>query len=297
MNRGVVHQKGRILVIVNPSSGRRKAACAERLLRELGGEPWRVEVIETRAAGDATRVSAAAPPDTSLFIAVGGDGTINEVIAGRQNAEIPIAVVPTGVANVLAREFRIPRDIGAACRLARRGMWRAVDLGRTDRGCFLAIAGAGFDAAVTRCFAERRRGNARFSSYVGPAMEMLRRYAFPRFSVELDGRTAADDATSIVVSNTRNYGALFLMTPNAKPDDGLFDVCIFRARSSVGQTVCAAAAVAGCHGLLPGVTMHRARRVRCISTKRVPVQLDGDPRGFLPITFEIEPAAVRLVSP
>jgi YegS/Rv2252/BmrU family lipid kinase len=297
MDSGEVSRDGRMLVVVNPISGSRRSGRVECLIRELAAGPWKVEVVRTERAGDARQAAASAGEGTALAVAVGGDGTLNEVISGLGSRGIPVGVVPLGTANLLAREFHIPLDIKGACSLVLRGRWRGVDLGRTDRGVFLSVAGAGFDAAVVHRFASRRSGNARFSSYFQPILETVSAYPFPRIAVELDGALLTHEATGVVVANTRNYGGPFIMARDARPDDGLLDVCVFDSANAGVYTAHMAAVLLQNPDLLPGADFLRARCVTCRSEGEVPVQLDGDPRGYLPITFEVVPGAVKLISP
>ena len=289
--------EGRVLLIVNPASGRRRHRLTERVKDVLDDGPRRVELLETASAGDARRVAADAPDDIARIVAVGGDGTLNEVLDGLAGRDIPVAVIPTGTANILARAMRIPLGIVGSAHLARDGRWRRMDVGRTDRGSFVAVASAGFDAAVVHAFAATRQSNIAMRDYVAPVLNMFLRYGFPKVSVTCDGRKITDRATTVIVGNTPVYGAPCTPTPNASPYDGLLDVAVFTSSTLPGFLTQIAAATFGWHDALPGVYMLRARRVECTSAANVPVQKDGDPAGRLPVTFEIAPGALRLVAP
>ena len=289
--------RGRILLVVNPISGGEKADRTRRLVQKLSADSMDLTVVETERSGDARRAAASMPPDTSIIVAAGGDGTVNEVVGGMRDRRVAVGIIPLGTANLVAREFRIPVDIEAACDLVLKGRRRPIDLGRTEDGCFLAVAGAGFDAAVVHRMAESRNGNIKTSSYLEPMIEMIASYPFPRISVEADGAQVTEEATDVIVANTRSYGGPFILAPDAKPDDGLFDVCIFNSPNIGAYAAYMAAAVMQSHDLLPSTTVLRARTVRCVSSGDVPVQLDGDPHGRLPVTFQIEAGAVQLIVP
>jgi len=133
----------------------------------------------------------------------------------------------------------------------------------------------------------------------------LRDYEFPRFTVVVDGTSVTHHATGAILGNIRTYGGPFCVAPLARPDDGLLDVCVFRGSRALRYAAYMIAATVGWHVLLPGVTYHRAKRVRLEKapsrggshTSEAPVQLDGDARGHVPISFEIVPRAVRIVVP
>jgi len=287
-------EQGPILLVVNPRAGRHRPRRIERLLDGLGRA---VRVVSTQGAGDARRAVEALAGEAALVIAAGGDGTLNEVLSGLADRDIPLAVVPLGTSNIVAKELNLPGDLHAACRLAVRGARRRLDVVRTDRGPFLGVAGAGFDAAVVHAFARRRRGHTTLSAYLGPIGHTLGHYRWPRMTVECDGRVVTERATQVIVANVRRYGGPFVPAPFARPDDGWLDVCLFAWAGRLGLVLFALLSLAGAHAVLPGVRMLRARRVRCTSRDAVPVQLDGEARGTLPFRCEIVPAAVRLAAP
>ena len=128
-------------------------------------------------------------------------------------------------------------------------------------------------------------------------METLWSARFPRFTVEVDGEVVTHHATSAVIGNMRTYGGPFCLTPRATPDDGVLDICVFRARHSLGFAAYWSGATLGLHTLLPGVSTHRGSRIVLGDATGVPVHLDGDPAGSLPMTFELEPGAVRIIAP
>jgi YegS/Rv2252/BmrU family lipid kinase len=294
---GSAKEEGRALLIVNPIAGLQKVRAVDKLITLLGQGRWPLTVVETQKAGDAREAAAGAAAETSVIIAAGGDGTINEVICGMRGRDIPLGVVPFGTANLLAGEFGIPWDIEKACELIFRGRWRALDRGETASGCFLAVAGAGFDAAVVHRFAGLRKGNVTFASYLQPIIETMISYPFPQITVALDGERVTDGATAVIVANTRRYGGPFILTPDATPDDGLFDVCIFDSPNAGAYGAHMAAALLQSSAKLPGVWVFRAKTVECTSGGAVPVQLDGDPHGHLPTTFRIIAGAVKLIAP
>lgn len=294
----------RVLLVVNPIAGRN---AGRRLLpaarQELADRGLAVQVVETQQSGDAERAARAAAAEMAaseadcVVAAIGGDGTLAEVARGVAASRVPVAAIPAGVGNILARELGIPRDLRAACRLIAEGRPRSIDLVRTDRGAFLTVAGAGFDALVVERFARQRKGPVRKRSYIRPALEILRNARFPRFAVEVDGRVVARRATWAVVGNIRAYGGPFCLTPRARPDDGVLDVCVFRSQRRLAYACYLPGAALRLHLFMPGVSYHRARRVAFHGAAEVPVQLDGDPCGGLPITFEPDPKAVRIIAP
>ncbi len=219
----------RVAVVVNPAAGKNAGRRSiPTIRRELEQSGYSVDIIQTGPQTTPEELESRTR-NCTMLVAAGGDGTLNGVAEIAVERRLRLGLVPIGTANVLAREFKIPRGVLAACRLLRRGELHRLDVGRTDRGLFLSCVGAGFDADVVHRFSQRRarlRGTT-LASYFATIFQSFRRYRFPKFSVQIDGELVSDRATGIVVGNTRHYGGPFCMTPAARTSDGLLDACIF----------------------------------------------------------------------
>ena len=306
--------RDRIKIIANPFSGGGKArGVAQAVIDHLRGRGCQVELAETQKAGDA-RLRAAEVAGFSAVGCVGGDGTVNEVVNGLPvTGSPPLAMIPCGTANVLAKELRLPEGIEGLARVITDGREIPWDLGvdRVSGRRFLLFASAGYDAHVVHLFHAARRKPARVWSYalynmwlyIAWGFKSIVEYEVPRIEVDLDGRRIATDATWVQVSNIASYGGPLVFTPHAKPDDGTFEVMVQRAprRRDVFRMFWAAILnfLFGMNYRMPDVTFHTARRVRLASAngRTVPVQVDGDPGGQLPAEFEVVPGGVRVLAP
>jgi diacylglycerol kinase (ATP) len=285
-------------IIVNPIAGRGKAAArAERLAAALAAAGVEARVHPTASAGDAEAFAADLAPRSDVLAVVGGDGTLNEVANGVGAARVPLAFLPCGTANVVAGEFGLPRDPEglAAAIVARRA--RRLDAIRFGERRLLMMAGAGFDGAVVEDLAARRTGPIRMRTYVPCIARTFWRYPFPRIRVKVDGREVESAATTVVVANVAGYGGPFSLTPGARPDDGLLDVCVLRPAGRAGLATIVAAAFAHLLPRMRSVAYHRGREVALEADERVALQGDGDPAGTLPATFRVEPGAIDLIVP
>ncbi len=292
----------RVLVVVNPISGRgRSLRAAERFAAAFEGAGGRAEVHRTAAAGDGGRRAAGAGAEGfDAVVAVGGDGTVTEVLNGLEGAGLPVGIVPTGTANVVARELRLPFDAREASRIVAGGRERPLDAGeaRTTAGTrrFLCCAGAGLDGEVVKAIAEGRTGALGFRGWVGPILRSIARYDFPAIRVSADGGPPVP-ATTVVVCNTANWGGLFSLVPSAAPGDGVLDACLFegtRRRSLFRYTWGA------WRGTLPGhrdVRTVRGRSFRIEADRPVAVEVDGDPFGTTPLEVRVLPGAARVLVP
>lgn len=297
--------RDRIKIIVNPVSGRGKARkLAEAVTDLLRRQGCTVDLQPTQKGGDARRLAA----DTRGFAALaatGGDGTVNEVLNGLPADPPPLAMLPSGTANVLAKELRLPRTPEGLARILREGREAIWDLGveRVSGRKFLLFASAGYDAHVVHVFHAARTGPIQMWQYLYWGMKSLLEYAVPRIAVEIDGARLTSEAAWITVSNVPSYGGPLVFTPHARPDNQTFEVMIQHARHKRDIVRMFFAAIlrwlTGFEYHMPDVTFHEARRVRLTSTdgRPVPVQVDGDPAGHLPGDFEIVPGGIRVLAP
>jgi diacylglycerol kinase (ATP) len=296
----------RIRIISNPASGQGLAGRRSReVMLKLVERGCEVEVVETCRAGDASRIANEARSVDAL-VAVGGDGTINEVINGcAVTGAPPLGIIPSGTANVLAKEIRLPRRPPMLADVIASGREIAWDAGRIRPGerRFLLFVSAGFDAQVVHAFHKRRDGRIRMSDYLAWGVRTYMECEIPKIRVELDGREVADQAAWVVVSNVRSYGGPILFTPNAKYDDGRFEVMIQRRRHKTDTAHLFGASLLGwalgVDAKPADVTCHPAQQVKLSSSngRRVALQVDGDPGGFLPVELQVEPGGVRILGP
>ncbi|HEU4759602.1 MAG TPA: YegS/Rv2252/BmrU family lipid kinase, partial [Dehalococcoidia bacterium] len=222
------------LVIVNPAAHnvpkRRKLAAVEAWLREQG---WAAEWRQTDAPGEATALAAAAAErGVSLVLVCGGDGTLNEAANGLAGSETALAPIPAGTVNVWARETGIPLRPLEAVKAATDGERRRVDLGRAGERYFLLMAGYGLDGAIARRLSHGIKGRVGAGAYAVAAVREALRYRGSPLLLRLDGEERAVEALMLVAANTRNYAGLVDITPQARADDGLLDVCVYEGRGT-----------------------------------------------------------------
>ena len=314
--------------LVNPRAGRgRAAAVARHLARGLRrrGRP----VVTTT---DHPALAAPPPDRPAVAIAVGGDGTLRAAVArllDLYGGDVPpVLPVPMGTANLMGQHLGLPRPVaqiaaegvrhglslagpfaGAAklralrdARAAARRTLAALDRGRavpTDVGVangsqFLLMAGVGFDAHVVRSLDARRTGAIGLLSYALPAAGAVAAFDFPPLVVRADGRHLWGPARGVVmVANVPQYGTGFPIVPHARADDGRLDVLCLPCAGRGDLLKLFALAAVGDH--LPRGVSATAAHVEVTADAPVPVQVDGDPGGTLPLTVDVLPAAVPLV--
>ena len=287
----------RALIVVNPISGRGRGMRAAQELEEgLRRSGVGTELVRTEARGAAFTLLRGLSPEVDLVLAVGGDGTLREVLDGLVDPEIPVALLPYGTANVLAHELGLPRDVHHALEIILRGHRQALDVTHVKGHLSFLVTGVGIDAMAVRDVEERRHGTITKWSYVLALCRALLSYVPPRMRVELDGEALDGEFGFVLVSNTAHYGGLLRLERSSRLDDGRLEVYLFPT-GSIPEL--AASVLRGVLRGLPGgaVEMRRARRVRIDSEEPVPYQIDGDFGGETPLEVELAPNQYRLLVP
>ncbi|MGV9544211.1 YegS/Rv2252/BmrU family lipid kinase [Nocardia beijingensis] len=306
----------KVTVVTNPRSGHGRsgdaAGAAIARLRAGGAE---VSEVRAPSAAETVRqvrdaVASAAPPDA--VVCIGGDGLVNVTLPAVAETGVPLAMVPAGTGNDLARELGVPTDDPvAAAALVLRGRTRTIDLGRIESSSapmwFATVAGTGFDARVTLRANEMRWPKGRLRYTVAALAEISGRFTVP-YRVELvdavteglanpgAGSLLETEAVMVAVGNTRTYGGGMLICPDAIMDDGLLDLTVVGALSRREMLRLLPALSAGRRQNHPGVVQFRAAAVT-LTAAGAPATADGEPAGALPITIRAVPAALTVVVP
>ncbi len=290
----------RVLVLWNRRAGRKAGiptngtdeATLRRVMREhrLGDELFTTD----DEAAASRRVAQAVADGYRLVVAAGGDGTAGLIARHVMDTPTALALLPLGSAMNIARSLGIPRELEAAAEVAATGRVRAVDVGSVGGRAFFEIGSIGLSASLFEQAQRIDRGQ--YSSVLG-LLDVLRRFRPVRVRLELDGRPASMHALMIAVANAPYTGLGLTLAPQARLDDGLFDVTVFRGFSRWELIRHLGGIVAGRRRYSPKVATFRASRVRVDARRRLPVRVDADDLGTTPVTFEVRRAALRVVVP
>jgi diacylglycerol kinase (ATP) len=246
---------------------------------------------------------AAADAQGSLLVVVGGDGTVNEVVNAVAGTDAEIAVLPSGTGQDLARSQGIPSDIDEAVRVALEGETRTIDVGRVELAdgesrFFANVGSVGMSGAVARranAMTKRFGGKATF--FYALTREFLA-WQNTRVTVELDERIRREGAMhDVIVANGRCHGGGMKLAPDARQDDGLFDVVTIGDISKLDFVTTAPKLYSGRYLAHPKVELLRSSTVAIDAAQPLPLEVDGEPIGTTPARFEVVPAALRLRVP
>ncbi len=302
------------VLIYNPTSGRRRHRRfveIEHAARHLKDEGIATEIAPTTGPNSATRIAReAVEKRRGMVIACGGDGTINEIINGLAGSQVPMALLPAGTANILAKELRIPWDIPHAARLIPGGTIRRIALGiafpldgngsdampHTGR-YFLSVGGAGPDGAIVNGVHKGLKDNAGVVAYWVEGVRQLFGYGFPEICVRSDGQERK--ATILIAGRTVNYGGPFKITTGANLYENSFEFLTNSRKSRLGYLACLPAIWMGTLRQMDGIETWKSTETIMEPAGSDPVyaQVDGEPVGRLPIAFKIVPDALSIIEP
>ena len=281
----------RYKVIANPSAGggagERAIPRIERLLTRHGLD---FDIVRTQRRGHAAelaRESVIAGCD--VIVAAGGDGTANEVINGLMEARqagyhsFVLGVLGVGRGNDFAHGVGVPHDLEPACRVLVEGYRRMIDIGRVAGGLFPQgryfgnCVGVGFDAISTIEVAKLPRLGGFLSFFIAVLKTIFLYYKAPLTTVEYDGQTLTQPSLMISIMNGQRLGGGFLMAPDAKPDDGLFNLCIAHEVSRARIFSLIPHFLKGTQVTQEPITTGQAAHVSITAVKGVlPAQTDGE---------------------
>ncbi len=294
----------RALVIINPASGRHDPAATRQLLEErLTAEGVAYTICETQDAGDALRwAQAAAGEGYDLVIASGGDGTIMEAMSGliKAGSKIPLAQIPVGTANLLARALLIPTDPAAAIDVIFTGKTERLDVGylpNEDR-YFALIAGAGYDAQLIGDASRELKNALGFFAYVVTGIKNLFKLRRARVTLEIDGRPYRMRAHTVMIVNVGEIGdGAIAIGPNIHPHDGKLDLVIISAASLPGAFRILWQILTRRFEGNSDLRYFTASKVRINARPPLPTQIDGEELGTTPLQAEAVPDGALLVVP
>jgi len=294
------------VLITNPSAGggRRMHQLdeARHILRKAGIE---TELQLTCAPGEATAMARRAVEQSrQLAIVCGGDGTVNEAVNGLACSQVPLAVLPSGTANVLAKELSIPWNLPRAAKRIIGAPYRRIALGLAtpekssgEPRYFISLAGAGPDGAIVAAVRPEIKLRAGIIAYWQEGFKQLTRYTFPRFRVTTGDHSI--DTTLVIVGRTKHYGGPFKITTEADLLRPEFELAFVTTRSAWRYLAYMPLIWTGQLRGARYVQFCKATSLHCVAIDSSPVliQVDGEPAGRLPAEFRIVPDALTLAMP
>lgn len=296
-------------LIANPISGKGQAKrVAEQAYAALTDSGNQGQLVFTSAQGDAKRFAQESVSAGIRFvIACGGDGTLHEVVNGIARVpEVTLGVLPCGRGNDFASALGIPVNPEAAIGTLLSGSPTPVDLGccyQTDSDAagqvsyFTTIATCGYDTEVSRRAAKGTPVFAGTASYAYAAVESLFYYEPPRVRLEGDFGVYEGLLLLAATGNTHRYGGGFQIVPDARIDDGIFNVCIIRPVSALTVLRLLVTLFWGGHVSHPAVSLHETRTMKIETDTPMLLYADGEPMCETPATLEVIKDGLVVIAP
>ena len=287
--------------IVNPVSGNGRT---RKVLPHLLSLAKRIgldfDMQLTKAPEHATELAREHSSEFDIVVAVGGDGTVNEVAAGAVKSDAVMGVIPTGTGNDFARALGRLKSLQDYVHRIVDGKVKAIDTGVLTLGSrellFVNGVGVGFDAEVAR-ESLHVHGLKGISRYLYAVLKTLSKYKSVRMNIELDDNLLEGKRYLVAVGNGISAGGGFLLTPDARLDDGLLDVCMV-SDLSVGRVLHVLPSVLnGSHGKYAEVSMRKARKIRIKSDMPVSIHRDGEvpSEKVNDLELRIDPGSLHII--
>ena len=290
-----------VVAIINPISGSsRQHGRLRELFGRLRSEGIQLAKWVTRGPGDARAWAQRAAAQADAVLAIGGDGTINEVSNGLIGTTTPMLIWPTGTENLVAKCLGYRPDPEQVVATLRSGQARLIDLGIANGRSFMVLVGVGFDAEVVHRLIRIRKGHITHLTYADPLWRTFWGHRWPRLDIRAEtvqGPLHWTGQGMAFVGNMSRYALNLGVVRDAVYDDGLLDLCVMPCRNRwqlIGHSL---RVLLGRHIEHPSVLYTRVTKVRLSSPRPAPVEIDGDCAGHLPLDIEVRPAAVRVLVP
>lgn len=225
--------KRHILFIVNPISGvKKKTSVLKQIENGIDATLFTYEIVLTEYAGHAAELAKkAAEEGVDIVVAVGGDGTVNEVARSLVHSNSALGIIPRGSGNGLARHLQIPMDVKKALKIINQASIQCLDYGKINGQPFFCTCGVGFDAFVSLKFAESgKRGPL---SYVENTLREGLRYQPDTYTIETENGVTKHKAFLVACANASQYGNNVYIAPNASMSDGLMDIIIMETFNTI----------------------------------------------------------------
>lgn len=288
-------KKKKILFIVNPNSGTGKQDEFLAVLNnKIDTDLFNFDIEYTEYRMHAVTIAKNALGCYDIVVAVGGDGTVNEVAKGLIGSDVVLGIIPIGSGNGLSRHLGLPLKIAEAITIINDFKTQKIDTIEIDSEVFVNVAGVGFDAHVAHLFANTKKRGA--LPYVKHATIEFQKYESKWYSINIDGATISRKAFAISLANSSQFGNNAYISPNAKINDGLIDVCIMNEFPKVEAGQLAVKLFNKRLDKSKYMKIIQGKNVKITSNEEMPGHIDGEPVHFSKeIEIKINPLSLNVI--
>lgn len=287
----------KVLIVANPTAGGYRRDLLDKLCSGLNEAGFEAILHLTTHAGEIGEICKCPDFDAGLLVIAGGDGSVNDALAGLQDNPLPptLAVIPFGTANVLALELNLPRRAEQIVQMIVAGRTQPLHSGTANGHPFVLMTSSGFDAEVVHGLPlslKRRLGKL---AYVVTALRLIRKRSPVQLCAEINGATI--DGKLIVATNGRYYGGPFCVAPQASVSRPGLHVLVLERDDLLAMMRFAFGLVTNRLVRTKGVRVLTCDRLRISSSVPSAVQMDGDPYGTTPVEIAAAPESLEIIVP
>lgn len=284
--------------VLNPVAGRGNSLkILPKVKERLEHEGAQYEIIRTKYPGNGAELARKLEKSGDIIGAIGGDGTVREVMNGVQSPETPIGIIPAGMGNDFARSLGIPSEASKATQNLLNLNTSRVDLG-SERGKLFNVMGVGFPAEVVGTINRYKNGFVKGSViYLLGLLHSLAKLETYDLRLETDSKIRDLQANAIFVANSKFTGGGIKLIPHAGLTDGLLDVAVISKAGRTELVLALKQAYQGQHVNHPKIEFMRAKSIKIEAKADLPKMFDGELEGVTPAELKIAPRARTLIVP
>ncbi len=290
----------RCRIILNPVAARGANKRYFEDIKKIMSTTHECDAVITEYHGHAEVLAVeAVQQNVDVVIAVGGDGTVYQVINGilSQNGNPLLGIIPAGTCNDYIKSIRIPMDIAQACNVIKAGHWDYFDAGQAGERYFVNAAGLGFDAQVVKDLHKSKiKGKA---AYVSTVLRQIFRYKAQRLHITNGREYFRPDAFMLTVANGAYYGGQFRIAPEANTQDGLLNAVLVRDAKALRRLMIFPHFFKGSHVSIPEVELFNTQELEVVADSKILLQMEGE--LYSPadnkVLFKIHPKRLKIFVP
>lgn len=283
-----------VTVIYNPTSGGGNGKkVADKFRQFLIDKSIEAHFIETNLSHNLKDVLKALDEVVS-YVVIGGDGTINDIINGLENLDIPLGILPAGTGNDFVKMINIGTSDEQRFETALNGQIIKIDVGDCNGRKFLNGVGIGFDGQIVAAMQNKKKWLKGQAAYYYEVLRILSTYREKLFDFTLDKQKYQKDLILLTIGNGSTFGGGFRLTPHAQISDGLLDICEIGKISAISRYLNILKLQNGTHDQMPTVQMYQAKSITVSENPVLNAHIDGEFLGNPPFQIKILPAHLSI---
>lgn len=284
--------------LINPSSGKGKGKNVIPIIKEImnkAGITYKIKV--SKCKGMLTQLTVASVTEGATdIIAVGGDGTLREVMAGMYCSDVQLGLIPVGTGNDFSKYFGLPNDFKSAIMVIINGNVQSIDIGLVNKIPFINVMSCGIDSEIINLVSSYKKWLPGSIAYFLCSIRAITKYKPICMEIEIDGKLKEIELILIAIGNGTHFGGGMAITPEAKLDDGYLDICIIRKMPVWKLLKCFPMLIKGNHIQIEEVTYYKTKALKATFNKcNIMANIDGDLLVNGPIEVSILEKKVKFI--